>query len=95
MSVIAILCIHPVRVASFLSSHSGIKDLAVGASGDGDAKSGNGVARGAVYILFLHRNGTVKTESKISDSQGGLSASLADGDYFGVSVSSIGDLDLE
>ncbi len=75
--------------------HSGIPDIAVGADGVEDARSGSGQNRGAVYILFLHRNGTVKAEQKISDSDGGLSAALDDYDYFARSVAAIGDLDGE
>jgi FG-GAP repeat len=41
------------------------EDVAVGASFDDDG----GADRGAVYVLFLHKNGTVKAEQKISDTQ--------------------------
>jgi CSLREA domain-containing protein len=67
----------------------GIPDIAVGARGDGDG----GPETGAVYILFLNVNGTVKAEQKLSDTQGGLAALLDDFDNFGVAVSGIGDLD--
>ena len=67
----------------------GILDIALGAyqydDGGGD--------KGAVYILFLNTDGTVKAEQKISDTQGGLSAALDNSDNFGLSVSNIGDLD--
>ena len=67
----------------------GIADLAVGANGDDDG----GIDRGAVYILFLYANSTVKGEQKISSAQGGLTGPLINGDSFGVSVASLGDLD--
>ncbi|MCP4963262.1 MAG: hypothetical protein GY925_28840, partial [Actinomycetia bacterium] len=67
----------------------GVADIAVGAYGDDDG----GASRGAVYVLFLNADGTVKTEQKISDTVGGLSAVLGDSDYFGWSTSGIGDVD--
>ncbi len=67
----------------------GIEDIAVGARYDADG----GTDRGAVYILFLNSDGTVKGEQKISDTQGGLVATLSDGDKFGVSVAGLGDID--
>jgi predicted outer membrane repeat protein len=66
----------------------GITELAVGASGDDTG----GTGRGAAYILFLNSNGTVKTSRKIASGIGGAPV-LADGDYFGRSVASLGDLD--
>ncbi|MEM9561346.1 MAG: hypothetical protein AAGA93_01930, partial [Actinomycetota bacterium] len=68
----------------------GVPDLAVGAIRDDD---GGGTNRGAVYVLFLNTDGTVKGEQKISDATGGLLASLVDNDWFGSSVAGIGDLD--
>ncbi|MCP3938448.1 MAG: hypothetical protein GY708_24135, partial [Actinomycetia bacterium] len=67
----------------------GIVDIAVGANSDDDL----GTNRGAVYILLLNADGTVKAEQKISDSSGGLTAALDDNDFFGVSVAGIDDLD--
>ena len=60
----------------------GVTDLAVGAPPDDDG----GTDRGAVFVLFLNANGTVKAEQKITDTAGGLVATLDDGDNFGVSV---------
>ncbi|MEZ5225097.1 MAG: hypothetical protein R2710_00070 [Acidimicrobiales bacterium] len=34
------------------------------------------------YVLRLNSDGTVKAEQKISDTAGGLTATLDDGDYF-------------
>ncbi|MDW3179674.1 MAG: right-handed parallel beta-helix repeat-containing protein [Acidimicrobiia bacterium] len=67
----------------------GIPDIAVGAWGDDDGGSG----RGAVYILFLNSDGTVRAEQKISDISGGLAASIPDGSNFGVGLGDIGDVD--
>ncbi len=67
----------------------GVGDLAVGAIGDDDG----GTNRGAVWVLFLNTDGTVKAHQKISDTQGGFTGILDDGDVFGQSVASLGDLD--
>jgi len=67
----------------------GIGDLAVGAYHDDDG----GPEHGAIYILFLNADGSVKAEQKISDTAGGLATPLGDDDYFGESVAGIGDLD--
>jgi len=69
----------------------GTQDIAVGADGDDDG----GVGRGAVWILFLNTNGTVKSHQKISDTEGGFTGNLDDFDEFGVSVAGIGDLDAD
>ena len=66
----------------------GRAELAVGALGDDTA--GNG--RGAVHVLFLDANGTVKSSQKIASGAGG-GPPLADGDGFGRSVGFLGDLD--
>jgi cysteine-rich repeat protein len=67
----------------------GVGDLAVGAYGDDDG----GPDRGAVWILFLKPNGTVRSQQKISGTQGGFSGTLDDEDWFGYDVASLGDLD--
>ena len=67
----------------------GVGDLAVGALGDDDG----GSFRGAVWVLFLNTDGTVKSHQKISDTQGGFTGGLDDFDNFGNSVASLGDLD--
>src|SRR5262245_36543918 len=53
----------------------GIPDLAVGAAGD------DGL-RGAVWILFLNADGTVRHEQKIDDTAGGFGGVLLLGDLF-------------
>ncbi len=67
----------------------GVTDLAVGAFYD-DA---GGTDRGAVWVLFLDTDGTVKSHQKVSDTQGGFTGTLDDFDFFGWSVASPGDLD--
>ena len=67
----------------------GVGDLAVGAFWDDDG----GFDRGAMWILFLNDNGTVKSHQKISDTKGSFTGILDNVDYFGSSVGSLGDLD--
>jgi hypothetical protein len=67
----------------------GVTDLAVGAPGDDDG----GTDRGAVWILFLDAQGKVRQYQKISDTAGGFSGKLNDGDQFGSAVASIRDID--
>ncbi|MCZ6851907.1 MAG: hypothetical protein O7F17_09720 [Planctomycetota bacterium] len=67
----------------------GVGDLAVGADRDGDG----GVDRGAVWVLLLHSDGTVKAHQKISSTQGGFTGTLDDADRFGISVAALGDFD--
>ncbi len=67
----------------------GVGDIAVGAPQDDDG----GNSRGAVWILFLNADATVKSHQKISDTQGGFVGILDDTDDFGLSISSLGDLD--
>ncbi len=69
----------------------GVDDLAVGATADRDG----GTSRGAVWVLFLNSDGTVKAEQKISSTHGGFTGELDTYDFFGVSLSSIGDLDAD
>jgi len=62
----------------------GVTDIAVGARGDDDA----GADKGAVWILFLNIDGTVKAKQKISDTQGGFTGTFYVNEYFGASVAS-------
>jgi hypothetical protein len=66
----------------------GISDFAAGANGDDTG----GDDRGAVYVLFLNADGTVKSSEKIANGTGG-GTTLTDDDYFGTSVASLGELD--
>ena len=67
----------------------GVQDLAVGVQRDDTG----GTDRGAVYVLFMNTNGTVKSSQKIADNTGGFGVTLTDGDFFGTSIAMIGDLD--
>ena len=49
---------------------NGNADLAVGADGDKDGGNPSG-GEGAVWILFLNSDGTVKSKQKISKTAGG------------------------
>jgi len=64
-------------------------DIAVGAIGDDDG----GINRGALWIIFLNTDGTVKSHQKISATQGNFTGILDNSDWFGHSVTSLGDLD--
>jgi hypothetical protein len=66
----------------------GVADLAVGAPGDDD----DSIDTGAVWILFMNSNGTVRTEQKISFDSGSLDALLRSGDAFGSAIANIDDL---
>ena len=68
----------------------GIADLAVGARGDDD---GDGSNMGAVWLLYLRTDGTVRAYEKISSTEGDLADALGDGDGFGSSVALVGDRD--
>ncbi len=65
----------------------GVKDIVVGAYRDDTG----GSDRGAIYILFMNKNGTVASSVKIANNTNG-GPILKNGDLFGSSVSSIGDL---
>ena len=67
----------------------GIGDLLVGAHRDDDGV----VDAGAAYVLFLNADGTVRSEQKISDGQGGFTGILGPADYFGWSVALLDDMD--
>jgi hypothetical protein len=66
----------------------GVPDLAVGAVGT----PRGGYARGAVWIVLLRRDGTVKAATVISAPDGGDIGPVDNGDQFG-SVAWLGDLD--
>ena len=65
----------------------GVVDLAVGTFLDtiGDT--------GAIWVLFLRPNGTVKGHQKISGTDGGFPGVLDISDWFGISLAALGDLD--
>ena len=65
----------------------GIEDIAVGAIGDDDG----GTDRGAVWILFMNADGTVRFEQKLSETNGEFGGGLNDNDHFGSALAGIGD----
>ena len=65
----------------------GIEDIAIGAIGDDDG----GIDRGALWILFMNTDGTVRFEQKISENNGNFGGGLTDGNHFGSAVTGIGD----
>ncbi len=69
----------------------GIRDLAVGAP----LTQHNGVAKGAVWILFMNSDGTSRRAVRIGDGDGGFKADLNADDRFGAAVAGIGDLDAD
>ena len=66
----------------------GIEDIAVGAIGDDDG----GVDRGAVWVLLMNADNTVRFEQKISETDGNFNGGLDDSDHFGSSVTGLGDV---
>ena len=68
-----------------------VPDLAVGARGDDGGSQG--ALTGAVWILFMNRNGTVKKHQKISQTEGNLNVNLDALGLFGSSVDWISDFD--
>jgi len=67
----------------------GIPDLAVGAFSDDDGA----LNAGAVWIVFLAADGSMRGEQKISALAGGLTGPLASNDWLGSSLAALGDLD--
>ena len=65
----------------------GVTDIAVGAVND-DA---SGINSGAIHIMFMNSNGTVSRTIEINDNTANDPV-LGDDDYFGSSITSIGDL---
>jgi len=71
----------------------GVGDVAVGAPLDADGGGSSAPDRGAVWILFLHADGTVKAHQKISDTEGGFQGVLFLNTELGASLAFLGDLD--
>ena len=66
----------------------GLKELTVSAQNDDDG----GTDRGAFYILRLNSSMQVTSTTKVSDTQGGFTGQLSNGDNFGSSQAYIGDI---
>ncbi|GJM20625.1 MAG: hypothetical protein DHS20C15_05400 [Planctomycetota bacterium] len=74
----------------------GVPDLAVSAPFDDDFAPGTefeGSARGAVYLLFLERDGSVGSRHKISDSAAQFEGQLLGVSGFGSGLAALGDVD--
>jgi hypothetical protein len=67
----------------------GVPDLVVGAPYD----DGGGTNKGAVYLLTLQRDGSVKAQLELSQGRGGFGGPLRSGDLFGFSLAAPGDVD--
>lgn len=67
----------------------GIEDIAVGAIWDDDG----GTDYGAVYILFMNQDATVKSFQKISSTTGGFGGTLEEDGQFGIKIENVGDMD--
>ncbi|MCB0991606.1 MAG: FG-GAP repeat protein, partial [Acidimicrobiales bacterium] len=67
----------------------GIPDIAVGAFQDDTAATN----AGAVYVLNLNSDGSVKGEKMITQGLSGFAGPLAAGDGFGRDIANIGDVD--
>lgn len=78
---------HPPKNAGDLNG-DGVIDLLVGAPFDDDGD----IDIGALWILFLNEDGTVRDHEKVSQTQGGFTGMLTSGDLFSHIVSSMGDL---
>ena len=73
----------------------GVNDLAVGARNDDMDENGDpdgAINRGAVHIVFMNTNGSVKSTVEINDSTAN-GPTLNSSDFFGDSVENVGDLD--
>jgi hypothetical protein len=68
---------------------NGVGDIAVGALADSEVA----FKQGAVWILFLNADGTVAAHQKIGEATGGFGGDLNAEDFFGASVTALGDLD--
>lgn len=67
----------------------GIGDLAVGHILDDEA---TGSWEGAIYIMFMNTDGTVRDYQKINDVQGNLPVSIGADSDFGIGIDLVGDL---
>lgn len=76
--------------------NNGVVDIAVGAPRDDDGL-GNGLRseRGAVYILYLTSQGTVRTHTKLSATSGGITGEIDQNDNFGRSLATLPDMDAD
>lgn len=67
----------------------GLSEVALGFPYDDDG----GEERGAAWIVFLERDGSLRAKTKLSDWSGDFDAPLFNGDHFGRALAPPGDLD--
>ena len=74
-------------------NEDGIDDIVVSSATRGKSSTGN--ANGALFVLFLNSDGTVKSHVEISENKGGFNAPLSSYpySYFGYGLAVIDDLD--
>ncbi|HEX6885893.1 MAG TPA: FG-GAP-like repeat-containing protein, partial [Planctomycetota bacterium] len=74
----------------------GVLDLMSGAQREGSVSGFDrteGSKKGAVYLLLLNANGSIKTVQRIGDRAGGWDYTVNDGARIGESLAALGDLD--
>lgn len=67
----------------------GVTDIAVGAR----RHNGGSADKGAVWVIFLNSDGSIKSYQKINDGTGGLNMSLVQYGMFGQDLDGLGDID--
>ena len=67
----------------------GITDIAIGAARDSE----NEINAGAVWILLMNQDGSVRRYQKVNETRGGFTGELDAGDQFGHAMIGVGDLD--
>jgi PKD repeat protein len=72
-------------------NYDGIPDIAAGSWGPDEG----GTDRGAFWVFFMDNTGLPKSYQKVSTLTGGFNVSINDGNGFGVSLSSPGDLNYD
>ena len=70
-------------------NEDGVNELGVGAQYSDDG----GMDRGAFWVLFLRKGGSVISSSKISATAGNFGGALTDNSQFGSAIANVGDLD--
>ena len=71
----------------------GVEDLAAGTIVALPGPLPSWATPGAVWILFLRPDGTVKARQRIGAAQGGFGGALVPGDFFGTGLANLGDRD--